>query len=327
MSVDLSLILPNDCHNIKDNALAMKVFNDTIRRVIDYFAGQEDFISDIVIRNSDSPEWRQYCDPSDPTDDDYEEYRFNLPLIHTTCNLRQGYWDIWIHTKYSSYFWPSGFDKNGSIYLWPRTDAFNVARAFGFSEGWICDEYHSWNSLLEEDSCSASFEQWCKYGESDEDSCIYEFSLEIFNGSTNRLMDYRSKYHDSFAECHALVAKIEEQYPDYKLLSICTPTKAFALATKGKNLYILNVETGESLTPFPIDCCHANFNGVGFSLFKDGKQAFFTAEGRQITDFREGGFSWRWDSSRDGVFDVAITDKATGRRFICDGTEVAFEDE
>lgn len=33
MSVDLSLILPNDCHDINDNAHALEVFNKAIARV------------------------------------------------------------------------------------------------------------------------------------------------------------------------------------------------------------------------------------------------------------------------------------------------------
>lgn len=59
MSVDLSLILPNDCHNIYDNAHALEIFNKTIAQIKAYFGGREGFIDEIRIYNSDSPDWEK----------------------------------------------------------------------------------------------------------------------------------------------------------------------------------------------------------------------------------------------------------------------------
>jgi len=329
MSVDLSLILPNECYDIWDNALATKVFYKKIEEIAEYFGGRKSFVENICIHNSDSPDWGGFRtsseDPEDPEDpDDPEdslEYSFELPLIHATCFLRQGYWDIWIMSRYSTYFWPYSVDINGHIRSWPREDAFDVARIFGFSEGWICDEYHSWNSLLNDDP-NASFEKWCAYGDSIEDAQVYEFDLSIFKGRMEQVLDYHRKSHDIFSECHALVATLEQKYLDYKILSISRLGENLALATKNKELYVLDLTTGESLTPFPIDCCHANFNGAGFSVSKGEERAFFNRQGKQLTEFRKGGFRWSWTKVKGYSFDIVITDEASGRLFLSDGTEV-----
>jgi hypothetical protein len=318
MGVDLSLILPNECYDIWDNALATKVFYKKIAEIAEYFGGRESFVEDICIHNSDSPDWGRFCTSSEGPED-LLEYSFELPLIHATCLLRQGYWDIWIMSRYSTYFWPYSVDINGHIRSWPREDAFDVARIFGFSEGWICDEYHSWNSPLDEDP-NASFEKWCAYGDSIEDAQVYEFDLSIFKGRMEQVLDYHRKYHDLFSECHALVAILEQKYPGYKILSLNRP-KNWVLAAKDKELYVLDPTTGESLTPFPIDCCHANFNGAGFSVSKGEERAFFNRQGKQLTEFRKGGFRWSW-AEGIGLSTIVIKDEASGRLFLSDGTEV-----
>ncbi len=323
MSVDLSLILPNECYDIWDNALATKVFYKKIAEIAEYFGGRESFVEDICIHNSDSPDWGRFCTSSEGPED-LLEYSFELPLIHATCLLRQGYWDIWIMSRYSTYFWPYSVDINGHIRSWPREDAFDVARIFGFSEGWICDEYHSWNSPLDEDP-NASFEKWCAYGDSIEDAQVYEFDLSIFKGRMEQVLDYHRKYHDLFSECHALVAILEQKYPGYKILSLNRP-KNWVLAAKDKELYVLDPTTGESLTPFPIDCCHANFNGAGFSVSKGEERAFFNRQGKQLTEFRKGGFRWSW-AEGIGLSTIVIKDEASGRLFLSDGTEVLPDQE
>ena len=315
MSVDLSLILPNDCHDLRDNAQALETFNKTILRIQEYFSGHEGFVEDVVIYNSDAPDWSEYYNP----DEDAGEYSFELPIINATCHLQQGYWDIWINSRYSHYFWPYAKDLNGNVILWPRHDAFDLARIFGCSEGWICDEYHSWNSSLCEEK-EASFKRWCIYGENKQDAKVYEFDLGMFEGRMDRMFNYHSKYHDHFKECHDLLALYECMHPGYKILAIGSPSFNFLLACKGKELYVLNVQTGESLTPFSIDCCHANFNGAGFTVSKGEEKAFFNMEGKQLTDFRQGDFSWRWLGDTQ-----VIIDHASESVFLRDGTKVSGE--
>lgn len=142
----------------------------------------------------------------------------------------------------------------------------------------------------------------------------------MFEGRMDRRFNYHSKYHDNFKECHDLLALYERMYPDYKILAIGSPSYNFLLACKGKELYVLNAQTGESLTPFSIDCCHANFNGAGFTVSKGVEKAFFNMEGKQLTEFRQGDFSWRWLGDMQ-----VIIDHASESVFLRDGTKVSGE--
>lgn len=74
------------------------------------------------------------------------------------------------------------------------------------------------------------------------------------------------------------------------------------------------------LTGNPIDNCRTNFNGAGIQVFKGEKSAFFNMEGEQLTDFRVGNFSWKWDTRCIYAFRQIIIDEATGRKFLSDGT-------
>lgn len=323
MSVDLSLILPNDCYDINDNAHVLEVFNKAIARVKEYFGGREGFVENIEIYNSDSPNWREDFEPED--EDEPVQYSFDIPVLNVTCNLQQGYWDIWIIYRYTDYFWPNSKDINGNITLWPRNVAFEAARVFGFSEGWICDEYHSWNSLLDEDG-ETSFEKWLAYGKSEEDAKVYEFDLNMFGGSMKRVLDYQAKYHDNFRGCHSLAETYERMYPEYRPLVLET-FEGLALTSRDKQLYLLNLETGESLLPYPIDAFQMNFGGTGFTVTKGTERAFFNREGEQLTEFREGGFSWKWRLGyHSHPLDQVVIDEATGRHFLTDGTDLPPEE-
>ena len=137
----------------------------------------------------------------------------------------------------------------------------------------------------------------------------------------DRVCGYHSKYHDNFQECHDLVATYERMYPEYKILTISSPLEDFALVCKDKDLYILNLKTGERLLPFPIDCCHADFNGAGFTVSKGNKKAFFNREGQQLTDFRTGDFSLY--CLPPDYNDQAVIDHTSGRHFNSkDGTDI-----
>lgn len=313
MSVDLSLILPNECYNIDDNKLALEVFNQTIDRVISYFGGRKQFVSKISVHNSDSDDWGEYED----LEDEYPEYSFDIPLLNATCRMEQGFWDIWINARYNDYFWPMAFDRHGYPYLWARNDSFDATRIFGFTEGWVCDEYHSWNSYLVELK-DRSFASWLAFGKDEEDAKVHEFDISMFGEKAERAK-YAPKYHDSFKECFALVEEFEQRFPQYKLLMLGRPSTPWNLVAKDEELFVVNRATGQSLTDFPIDNCEACYNGAGFTIFKGEASAFFSPSGGQLTDYRVGPFEWNW--SKGELFRQVITDVTSGAQFYNDGTE------
>lgn len=308
MSVDLSLIIPNNCQSLRDTQNARKCFDDTIDSVIKHFHGRKQFVTEISIRSNED-------DPDDI------EYSFGIPFLNIIAYMHSGFWDIWPVAGYSQYFFPFGIDMFGKPRTWPREVCFNTLLAFGHTEGWICDEFHSWNCKLED--FGSTFEDWKAYGENNEDSIIHEFDIMRFADVDPRKgiwPDYDLKYHDSYKECHDVLNAIRSRFPEYDLLSISNPLPNCALATKNDELFILNYEAGSCLTGNPIDNCRTDFNGAGIQVFKGEKSAFFNMEGEQLTDFRVGNFSWKWDIRCIYAFRQIIIDEATGRKFLSDGT-------
>ena len=48
MSIDLSLILPNKCRSLRDKEEAQACFYDTMDRIVNYFHGRKELISEII---------------------------------------------------------------------------------------------------------------------------------------------------------------------------------------------------------------------------------------------------------------------------------------
>lgn len=308
MSVDLSLIISNKCRSLRDTDNAKKCFDDTINYIVKHFHGRKQFVTEISIRSNED-------DPDDI------EYSFGIPFLNITAYMHSGFWDIWPVAGYSQYFFPFGIDMFGKPRTWPREVCFNTLLAFGHTEGWICDEFHSWNCKLED--FDSTFEDWKAYGKNDEDSIIHEFDIMRFadvDPKKGIWPDYDRKYHDSYKECHDVLNAIRSRFPEYDILSISNPLPDCALAAKNDELFILNYETGSCLTGNPIDNCRTDFNGAGIQVFKGEKSAFFNMEGEQLTDFRVGNFSWKWDTRCIYAFRQIIIDEATGRKFLSDGT-------
>lgn len=304
MSVDLSLIIPNNCRSLRDKEDAKRCFYDTIERIVKYFHGRRNFITDITI--------------SDEENEEHDlEYSFEIPILNISAIMHAGFWDVWPVANYSSYFYPYAKDMFGKARFWPRDCCFNAALVFGFNEGWICDEFHSWNSELSENT-ESTFDDWVVYGETVEDSILYELDAMAF--ADVDYPDYELKYHDDFKECHAVLDVVRKKFPEYEILLIDEPLRDYVLAAKGKELYLLNIETGKSLTELPIDDCNACFNGAGIQVFCGKESAFFNMKGKQLTPFRVGDFSWKWDPRPYRNVEIIVIDKATGEIYQPDGT-------
>lgn len=313
MSIDLSLIVPNKCRSLRDKGHAKKCFDEMIEQIIKYFGGRKQFVTGITIKRYESPD-----EESDIFED--IEYSFEIPILSTTVFMRSGYWEIWINSKYSAYFHPYSIDKNGLPRIWSREICFNVLLVFGCKEGWICDEYHSWNSNI--DYTISTFEDWKTYGETSKDCTIYEFNVMDFtNGDPYNTIDtnFMCKFHDCYDEYHTMLDTYKRKFPEYSVLLIHAPLQGYALASKDGEFFLLNLETEEHFTEFPIDNCRSDFNGAGFQIFRGEESAFFNNQGKQLTDFRMGNFSWKWANQKHFLGQIII-DHATGKHFTTNGT-------
>jgi len=307
MSVDVSLIIPNKCRSLRDKEYARKYLDETIEQITKYFHGRKGFVTNINIQEEE--------------DEISEiEYSFDIPLLNVSVYMHPGFWDVWPVARYSDYFIPFGKDMFGKPKMWARRDCFNTLLVFGQKEGWICDEYHSWNSGL---TSYANFEDWKAYGNHAEDSVINEFNVMDFadvDPWNQKWPKYKTKYHDNYKDCHAVLDEIKKRFPTYDILTIDKPFAGHVLAANDEGLFILDIETGKSFTDYPIDNCKTDFNGAGFQIFRGEESAFFNPEGKQLTEFRIGDFSWKWDSRDCNLLGQIITDEATGKKFLTDGT-------
>lgn len=258
MGVDINLILPNDCKDIMDNEYALAFFKDALNRVTAFFGGRREFVTEITIYNSDSIGWEEY---------DVPEYSFTIPLISATYYLKRGYWEVFTGDRYCFYFWPypGDVDRNGNPYIGARYNCFNAARIMGFSEGWICDYFHSWNCPLGD--VDSDFGDWLRYGEDEEDAIVHEYSMSIFGDEFGEYNDYASKYHDTFKECFDLLESFERDYPEYRVLTIGCPDKEFTLVSDGNSIFMVDADTGMRLSDFPIEKYLSDPNGEEPILF------------------------------------------------------------
>lgn len=325
MSVDLSLIIPNNCRSITDKSEARKCFDDLINYIKKYFHGKN-FITDIDIVEDDE----------DP-DAIYFEYSFEIPLLDISVYLNSGYWIVNYGFRYSYYFEPLGIDILGNPTIWLRDLCYNVLLLFGRNDAYICDEHHGYDCELY-GLPNITIDDWINYGVSESDSIVYNFSFnELLQNRSNYFdpynnypnYNYKSKFYDDFKECHQVFDVLKKRFPEYEILVYKTPLENYLLVAKDDNLYFINSITGESLTDFPIDFCKANFNGAGLQIFRGEKSAFFNFKGVQLTDFRIGDFSWKWGCSDEdylrghqGKYRRIIIDHAMNRLFLSDGTAV-----
>lgn len=205
ISINLSLIIPNQCHSLHDKAEAGKCFNDTIERITNYLHGHKQVITNC-------------CTIAKPNEYNCIEYSFEIPLLNITANMFAGFWDIWPAARYSQYFYPYGKDMLGNPKIWTRDVCFDTLLAFGQHEGWICDECHTWNSCLNFET--GSFESWRAYGKSPDDSRIYEFNIMDFaevNPKTRKYATYQHKIHDEYKEHHDVIKFLRKRFPQYDI--------------------------------------------------------------------------------------------------------------
>lgn len=311
MGVDISFIMPNGLRTKRNHEENVRSLDQTIKKVERYFRGKKHFVANRYVEKEESDSKYmsdEICDT---------EYSFSLPFfVDAKFDLHCGYWDIETFFHYCRYFLYN-LDNMGRKRVHQREVLFDIARILGYDEGWVCDEYHSWNSGLGEDD---GFEEWKQYGD-EEDSTIYEYDLSIAKSFDEiQLLDEKSKYHDTFKECRELLAYYQNMFPQYEILTI-TDVFDCILVAQGYDIYLLNVKTGKLFVDYPIDGCGDCVNGGGIVIYKGKKCALFTCEGKQVTKFRNGGFNWEWKSSR--YDDIIITDEATGRKYLSDGSEIS----
>lgn len=72
----------------------------------------------------------------------------------------------------------------------------------------------------------------------------------------------------------------------------------------------MRVDNLEPLIDIPFDMVTCDLNGLEFVLHRDGLSAVFDPDGKQLTEFVEGTFYWRWSGDVLGYGRVICNDEA-----------------
>lgn len=117
----------------------------------------------------------------------WSDIQFEIPLLDLSIHLRRGHWSIWSCSRY----YQVTNKLNGRLHI--IDDAFDVARALGQNEAWLCDEFIEQefeNNTLDE-ILAAATERWG----------ITEYPYaELIKNDDNAFPTPARFYHYDFAE-------------------------------------------------------------------------------------------------------------------------------
>ncbi|MBO4560546.1 MAG: hypothetical protein J5705_01080 [Bacteroidaceae bacterium] len=278
MAIDTTIVVRNDfkeVHN-KDKAKAYAL------RTIDQLR------KNFLIPKSEI----EYYEKIDNWDD---ETYIELPNYEVTLRLFNGFWEIDPCCKYHFIVMHSG------DYFWLRRVAFDIAKALGQNEAWYAEEFYTWNSNVSQ--WETGFENWHKYLMKAFDNQIPEFDqTAIMAQGEDIIPDYDPVYHDSFKECHELFDSLQSKIKGYRLLGLSRVGNGFLNCEKDGKLYLIKQKTLKPTYNEPLDGILKTLYGDEFIGLRDGLQAVFDGNCKQLTDFVEGQFEWKRDpKTRDRI--------------------------
>ena len=64
-------------------------------------------------------------------------------------------------------------------------------------------------------------------------------------------------------------------------------------------MVLLDEESDKELECGEIDGIDQRFNGAGFAIYKGTTNAFYTPDGKKITDYKERKFDWCWGNGEN----------------------------
>lgn len=221
-------------------------------------------------------------------DEDCSEIRFELPIYDVEFTLHSGFWQI------ESFFHYCQLVMHQDNYFLLRWLTYDIARALGENEAWYAEEFYTWNGGKCE-TLQSTFEEWHEQATKDYGKSISEFDPpSIIAQGDVHIPDYEPIYHDSFKECKAHFNHLQSLIAGYRLLGIYRIGKNFVRCEKDGHLFLLNEQTLTPLFQTPIDNVLCPLNGPEFVVVKNGLSAVFNTYGKQLTDYVEGRFEWKW---------------------------------
>ena len=272
MSTCVDHILRHDFHDLDNKAASVAFLEKSIEQLRERLRIKDRIMADVIEYDSDD-------------DSGFIEYSFRIPNFDADIQLGRGFWKISQALSLDHMF--SRFNGIYSI----REDIFDIARALDAKEAWHCSEYIS--PLNEEDD--ETFDSWMK-AMNNRFGAIQEFNesdIDRFRDE-NKHAYYAQIVHDSFQDCHIRFRKLKERFEGYTVLNLGRIVGRYAKLHSGDGCYLADAHTGELLLDYPVDDVLENICGAGMIIQKGARSAFFSLEGRQMSEFVSGEWRWKW---------------------------------
>lgn len=273
MSTCVDHILRHDFQDLDDKAAAIAYLEKSIEQLRERLRIKDRIMADVTEYDDD--------------DSGFIEYSFRIPNYDATIQMGRGFWKISQAQSLDHLF-----RRFNGIYSM-RLDIFDIAQALDAKEAWHCSEYIS--PLNEEDD--ETFDSWMK-GMNKRFGAIPEFNesdIDRFRDKNkNKHAYYAQIVHDSFQDCHTRLMELKERFKGYTILNLGRIAGRYVKLHTDDGCYLTDADTGEFVLDYPVDDVLENICGAGMIIQKDGLSAFFSIEGRQMSEFVAGDWRWKW---------------------------------
>lgn len=215
-------------------------------------------------------------------DNKWSDIQFNIPLLDLSVHLKPGYWCIWT----SSNFCQVTNKFKGRLHI--IDDAFDVARALGQNEVWLCDEFieQEFEENTLDEILTAVSRRWS----------ITEYSYsELMKNADNAYSTPARFYHYGFAEVAAEFEELKVGCGESMPTNINRICGNYVRVVNDGKVNILDSE-GKLVFEKGFDDIY-KIVGREFICKKGKKVALFGDGAKQLTDFVAGEFDWEWQNS------------------------------
>ena len=108
----------------------------------------------------------------------------------------------------------------------------------------------------------------------------------------NNELDYPQLLFDEYADLYDKLEELKSEFPEYKINLLTEFGNHFIQVEKKDELFLLDIITSEIVPVGHFTAIINNLNGSEFVLFQDDESALFSSEGKQMTPYRKGEFSF-----------------------------------
>ena len=280
MGVDISHIYRHGFYNVYNGQKSMDFTLKTI----------ENLKKNLLIRVPND-DYFEICQESKNKPPDTS---FKLPVYDVDFNLHSGFWRV------ESYYHYVRIIMHHGNYFHLRRMSFDIARALKKEEAWYAEELYTCESTYGSYP-DTTFQKWLKYTKQDLRKDIKEYDESEIMSHKDYNWKFEPVYHDSFKECKELFDSLQKRLKGFRLLGLMNVGNGFLRCEKDGMLYLINEDTMEHLFKEPIEGMLYSLNGLEIIVIKDGLQAVFDENGKQLTVFVNGVFTWCWTDRADFI--------------------------